>query len=84
MTLRLTGNYLKQKIASPVDCDGHHVHERGRYIAIEEEREDSAERGSQGPSLVNIPRYHSVTTDNKLVGVISRGQILPSFNFLPN
>ena len=60
-------NYLKQKslIASPVNCDGHHVHERGRYIAIEEERENSAERGSQGPSLVNIPRYHSVTTDNK-------------------
>ena len=56
---------------SPVDCDGHHVHEGGRHIAIEEEREDSAERRSQGPGLVNIPRYRSVTISiEKRLGLV--------------
>ena len=46
----------KPFLGLPVYGDGHHVHQGGRHIAVEEEREDPTERGSQGPRLVNIPR----------------------------
>ena len=38
----------------PVNSDGHHVHQGGGHVAIEEEGEDSAQGGAQGPLLVNI------------------------------
>ena len=41
---------------SPVDGDGHHVHQGGRHVAVEEEGEDPAQRGAQGPGLMYIPR----------------------------
>ena len=46
----------KPFLSLPVYGDGHHVHQRGRHIAVEEEREDPTERGPQGPRLVNVPR----------------------------
>ena len=50
---------------SPVDGDGHHVHQGGRHVAVEEEGEDPAERGAQGPGLVNIPRQQIIYLDSK-------------------
>ena len=38
----------------PVNSDGHHVHQGGGHVAIEEEGEDSAQGGAQGPLLMNI------------------------------
>merc|ERR1719410_2290419 len=38
-----------------VDSDGDHVHEGAGHVPVEEEWEHSAERGTQGPGLVDIP-----------------------------
>ena len=46
----------KSLLSLPVYGDGHHVHQGGRNIPVEEEREDPTERGSQCPCLVNVPR----------------------------
>lgn len=39
----------------PVDGNGHHVEQRGRNIAVEEEWEDLAQRLSKHPGLVDVP-----------------------------
>ena len=41
----------------PVDGDGDHVHEGAGHVPVEEEGEHSAERGTQGPGLVDIPGH---------------------------
>ena len=41
----------------PVDGDGDHVHEGAGHVAVEEEGEHPAERGAQGPGLVDIPGH---------------------------
>ena len=72
---------------SPVDGDGHHVHQGGRHVAVEEEGEDPAQSRAQGPGLVNISRQQILYLDSKYTLVIilkvSLGQILQSFNLLP-
>ncbi len=42
LTYFLVGN--DKVLHSPVDCDEDHVHEGGRDVAVEEEREQPAER----------------------------------------
>ena len=41
----------------PVDGDGDHVHEGAGHVPVEEEGEHTAERGTQGPGLVDIPGH---------------------------
>ena len=38
-----------------VDSDGYHVHQGAGNVPIEEEGEDSAQGGSEGPGLVYVP-----------------------------
>ncbi len=39
----------------PVDSDGHHAEKRGGDIAVEEEREQGAERVAEDPLLLDVP-----------------------------
>ena len=39
-----------------VDRDGHHVHQGAGHVPVEEEREDPAERGTEGPGLVDVSK----------------------------
>ena len=48
-------NFETGKVAIlPVHSDGHHVHEAGSNVSIEEEGKYSAQLGTQGPLFVHI------------------------------
>ena len=50
----------------PVHSDGDHVHEAGGNISVEEEREDSAQLGTQGPLFVHISETWGINMKLKM------------------